>query len=911
MEAESSTQTPENLWLLCSQLMSRTPNTLEKAGSYAWATLRASVLHSLSLLGSSLVSREAAELLLSLLTHISPSFPKQGAATDRKILRRSASTGTESSGMRDSSVAVESDSVSLHVNTDEGDSSRYTNAFASRIRESFTTMTATSSLLAVEAKWADENVAAPALLPFANPSSEAISLGCVWQSIRFQPCSIAQKECVERIISLRKTTSTTSSAPHTTTDIYGTDFNALPLSASCPMEVEEEGALQLTCIKKKSAPVADKGSMATFFNPFAKKANKNSAIKVAGEEERVLVYQFKNSLAIPVRVSQCRLEFDADIGERVKSPTLTFEVPPMASSYKVRFPFTMVPPSAKNGQVEPDKFEVKGIRLSCMNRSFFLPVAPTSEGTDSGDIAIPASNYPHRPKAKVEESTEQKSNLKLEVYPCQPNPKIAYAETDAAVDTDSKIEMGLTDGQVVATPLFRISNYTGPSGGGRIERLQITVVGIPGVQEYVIYDSEGHDATESAETSGDDFLRDLIELENPPAMKIRLVSVKSLNLAAINNSDESSPCQVAFQLAAGHNLGQKMSSETTITIRFKCSGQSTASFEVWRIREIPLNISYIKGPRIASLSLRPDLIEGAYFTDMCKILLSRALRRPPESTDRDDTSDQSETPVSLRIGLDDVVQVCSESILGILVVVNETNEDIVLSRSTGTVGGIEGYPLETLLLHNKVTSRIPVLVPRLPRLDNISELIDAIVERTTLVWETAKAVKSTGHFARGGISIPTEKLQEIIRSTPSIGPSLCQAPCQVDFTINGVKPSREATSVAPGQLLDISVSAQIASWVKRETRDLCTFTFEFFCSYDGHKSGKDSRDHMWCGKVSHSVKGTEKDAALSHSAKIILIRAGKYRLSGCIRIRQKESCETWLAPVASRIVVDPSLTPAQ
>ena len=911
MDGES-TQTPENLWLLCSQLYSRTPNTLEKSGSYAWATLRASVLHSLSLLGSTSVSREAAELLLSLLTEISPNVPSSAAkkkvatakGTSTRTMTRTLSS--QSSGVQDASV--ESDIVgSLRVNTEEGDSSYYTNRFASRIRESFSTMTAASSLLAVEAKWADEHAVPPMLVPLSDPASQVLSLGSVWQVIDFQHCSVSQRECVERIVALRKTTSTASSAPHTTTDIYGTEFNTLPLYVASPMTVEEDKALGLTCVKKKVTPKAETGALATFFNPFAKKSDTFREIRVAGEEERVMVYQFGNSLAIPVRVSQCRLEFEGDIGDRVKSPTLTFEVPAKASSHTVRFPFTMVPPSGDKGDVGSELFTVKGISLSCMNRSFFLPVAPEPKGSEkvSKDLATPASNYPHRTKKAVEETSKEDKTLKLEVFPCQPNPKLAFLDPVAIIDADTKLEIGLTDGQVIATPSFRISNYSGPSGGGKIRRLQISVYGVPGTSESTIYDSETHEQTESADTSGDDFGRDL-EQENPPALKIRLVSIKNLSLSTINESDESSYGQVAFQLAASHNLGQKIQSESTIYIRFKFSGQPTTSSEVWRIREIPIQISYIKGPRIASISLRPDLVQGPEYSQMCEILTCRSagstVQKAEEKTGNPSAAKQ--------VGLDTGVDICSDTILAILVVVNETHEDIILSRSSGAVGGLEGHPLESIMLHSKVTSRIPVVLPRLSRFETSSSLVEALVEKTTLVWETAKAIKSTGQFARGRISVPVERLNDIVSSTPALGPSICESPIQVDLVVNGKAPSSDLVTVAPGQPIDISISAKVSPWVSKEIQEACKFTFEFFCSFQDHKKSNEVRDHMWCGKVRHTISGKE-DAAFSHAAKVLLIQSGRYHLSGCVRISQGEADETWLALVAQEIFVDPALLPAQ
>jgi hypothetical protein len=245
--------------------------------------------------------------------------------------------------------------------------------------------------------------------------------------------------------------------------------------------------------------------------------------------------------------------------------------------------------------------------------------------------------------------------------------------------------------------------------------------------------------------------------------------------------------------------------------------------------------------------------------------------------------------------------------------VNETPEDIVLSRPHGAVGGFDGHPLETLLLHNNVTSKIPVVIPRLPRAESLSDSIEAFVERTTFTWETAQAIKSTGHFARGRISIPPERLRDIFRATSSVGPNLCQAPCNIAFTINSRVVTKDSITVAPGQPMDLSVSAEIAPWVPLDVREKCSFTLELFSSLEGEKTAGQApaRDHMWCGKVRQSFSGNESDGHMVHSAKIVLIQAGTYLLSACVRISQGEAEESWLTPIAAHVLVDPALLPAQ
>jgi hypothetical protein len=943
MTRDSSNQTAEDLWLMACQLYSPKPNDLEKENSYGWATLRASALHALSLQGNSPASQEAAELLLSLLVEMSPNPPGKQEAVTKKKAPSGQKDATELD-MADKPVAARTEperkELPSVVDAEEPEGSYTATAIASKLRYSFTTMTATSTLLAVESRWADEEVIRPVIVPMAGSDISGLSLGAVWSAVDFQKCSAVQKQCIDRILALRKSLHTSSSLRDDTCAIYGTNPDTLPLHISAAMAMDAASFLELQCVKKRNTPKADEGAMSTFFNPYANKGKAAKALptRVSEDEERVILFQFRNSLALPLKVSQCRLVFQGDVNGRVKATKLSFIVPPLAKSFAVHFPFTVVAGPNPSGNI--DTVEVKGISLACMGRTFFLPLR--SQDVDQSamrQLPDPSSMYPYKSTTKKAEK-EEEPNPQIETLPCQPRLQVYFPGSDTPVDTDTALQLSLTDAEVVETPSFRLGNYCGSSGLGKVERLQILVACIPGVSEKLLYDSESPAVEVAPE---DEFINELLHKDNAPPLKVRLLDGTLLSLDNVNKCDkkEARSNAVAFQIATAHNVGEKMPGGTTMSIRFRYCGQSTASMEVWRQRELSVCISYVhfehcrlsrtsfsytsflfhcsyfKGPCISSLSFRPDLSEESAYAGLCARLEKRSPLR-----NNGDQEVARETCMTSRIGVDAGIHVCGKRFVAILTVKNDIGDsDIVLSRKDGDVGGFDGHPFKTVLVHKGVTARIPISIARFPRVHEVgtaSDLVEALTEKTALRWETVRTTTTpasntssgtVGRKAHGLIRVPFGYLQELLSQSV---PRICHPPCTVELTVDGKSASPTPLTVAPGQPIDLAVKVNVASWVPKQVVDGCSLTLEFFSARQGKLAlatvEEKERDHIWCGKVRQAMKLSE--ATKAHTAKVVLIR-GSHSISACARLSQGAADEVWWAPIVATIVVDPTKLPAQ
>ena len=249
------------------------------------------------------------------------------------------------------------------------------------------------------------------------------------------------------------------------------------------------------------------GSIATFFNPYDKikkddKIGKNIITLVAQGEERTIEIEFGNHLNVPLQIPSCRLEFNKNEYVEIEAPSLSFVIPPKASKFVVHFPFVVV----SSNVLEPDHdarmtengsdeakvtFAVVGLRIVTFNRSYtirFDDNISTSYNIGKEQVPMPVSTYRRSihnvPKrAKIRPVT-------LESVPAQPNLLISFSNSPTPLDNSVTVPVHLSDGEIYEIPSFRLENDLGLGGKGKMERLQIVGVGLPGLPEEVLFDTD-------------------------------------------------------------------------------------------------------------------------------------------------------------------------------------------------------------------------------------------------------------------------------------------------------------------------------------------------------------------------------------------------------------------------------------
>jgi hypothetical protein len=327
-----------------------------------------------------------------------------------------------------------------------------------------------------------------------------------------------------------------------------------------------------------------------------------------------------------LEVPSCVLEFDGEGSKHIEAPPLSFTVPAKTKSFAVLFPFIISvaksEPAAPNKNAEskeqvvsaePEIFAVSGLRVTCLNRTFPIRFG-RGDGTNVEDICstqLPpeASRY-QRSKHTQPPKDEQQMVVQLESVPAQPNLLVSFANSQSPMEEDANVPVHLSDGEIYTIPPFRLENDFGRSGMGEIERLQVLAVGLPGIPEETLFDTDALAAslekeedvlTESDEEAEEDF-EELMEIDGLPPLKMK-VNAEGLNLRSINDKSKNKGegSVVTFQIAATHDMGDQLANGGNVRIRFRYRGPSSnPATEIWRKREISLRIIKVKGPRISS-----------------------------------------------------------------------------------------------------------------------------------------------------------------------------------------------------------------------------------------------------------------------------------------------------------------------
>ena len=976
-----------SLWLAVAQLYSKETNHFKEGSNYGWATIRAATLHALSQQGDHTSSEVAAEVLLTLLCDISPDI-----GNDQKLLEALNKSYEEDNRFSDEgsvagSVSSRYTNYSIHTKTRQGQPGRHGFVNAAL---------ASSSLLTVaQAKWAEDEPLATRHLPLVDEGGSIIALNAVLPKIQPLLCARAQRKALSHISDLRHDLPTLSNhaAPKQFV-LYGTKpCIQLPLRIATASIVTSESHLLLERSKAHGFSVkVNMGAMQTFFNPFDKEKKqakkKLAATLVAEGEEREVLIEFDNRLSVPLEIPSCQLEFDKKGYDRIKAPALSFVLPAKAKNFQVRFPFIVIaqprlPKHLENevrtsetslSQNGLDVFEVTGLYVTCLSRSFFIQIGevekdePILDGDETVEsdqlVPNPASLY-QRSKHNRAKKNKDDWKPRVETVPAQPNLHVSFTTSQTAIEDGTTVPVHLSDGEIFTIPSFRLQNNFGPSGLGTMERLQILGVGLPGLPDEVLFDTDALAAAREEEELFDDSDAEdnqeadfdaLMEEDGLPPLKMKAICEK-LSLQSIN---DKSKCQgegsiVTFQIAATHDMGNQLANGGNVRIRFRyCGLSSDPSTEIWRKREVTLRIVRVKGPRISSLTFRSDLSWGSSYSELCQSLAQQKIRREAvvkrweSMRSRGDalgTSTQfqdkdHEESILTRVGMDQGVHVSSDEIVVLMAVANETNSTVILSNRKGRVGGFQGAPMPTVRVTSGVSVKIPVVIPRISRVstddeNGVTDIAAELVANTALQWETVLDVvddcldvsasgvnpkkrttmlepssnAANRKIRQGRVRIPSKCLREIIAEHQSFASRICKPPVTVKVSI-GRLDSEKALQVSKGAPVDTFVEVETAKWVQQELIEKCTLVLEFCCARKNPTMTFDKREYVWIGRVQRVIPWNSDEK--SHRARICFLEDGAFVVSACAKISKEGGAEeTWWAPLAENIEVESSTPTSQ
>ena len=647
-------------------------------------------------------------------------------------------------------------------------------------------------------------------------------------------------------------------------------------------------------------------------------------------------------------------------------------------SFAVHFPFIVgvskskpeiVPPNSGSGEeeattepdmFEPDMFDVTGLLVTSINRTFQIRLKKPEEADENKADADtgaqvkaqlpPSAGTYLRSKHMQPKVDEVQQVVRLESVPAQPNLLVSFAASQSPLDEDASVPVHLSDGEIFTIPPFRLENDFGRSGMGEIERLQVLAVGLPGIPDETLFDTDAQAAAleeeEDVLTESDsecESFESMMECDGLPPLKMKVIA-EGLNLTSINDKSKNKGegSIVKFQVAATHDMGDQLSNGGNVRIRLRYRGPSpNPATEIWRKREVSLRIIRVKGPRISSLTFRSDLSWGSSYSDLCQSLVAQRRRldtqgsresgncrhktlgrshsssigSADQSADLDILmedeleEDEEDDSIIRRVGQDKGVHVCADEVVLLMAVANETSSTIVLSNRKGLVGGFEGSPMPTVRISSGVSVKIPVVIPRIDRFDDegkVTDIAAELVSRTALQWESEAVEEADGSEKikrTGRVRIPSRCLREIIDEHKSFASRICKPPVRLDVSV-GDDPSKSEITLSLGSAVQVDARVTIQDWVPPEVLEKCRVTLEFCCAEKQRKSSSSFPDRLpyfWCGQLRRTVSLTDDSDDKSHLARIAFFQSGIYVVSVVAKISSEETPgieESWWAPHA-------------
>jgi hypothetical protein len=359
----------------------------------------------------------------------------------------------------------------------------------------------------------------------------------------------------------------------------------------------------------------------------------------------------------------------------------------------------------------------------------------------------------------------------------------------------------LSESEIYTTPEIQFIN--GP-GSASIYRLQILTLTSSGVPIQTLYDSSNEISSHGDSTDKKKQLRRgstslMDELNKTHSIQLE-ASNTSISLDSLNNEDAASTISCIIRATSPGAVTQADGS--IIKLRFRYRGQYTRNgLEYWRRKDISFRIVKTKGPRISSITLRPDLSwSGSYGW------LGASKRTPTSQSDAID------------------YQVANEGIVSVIEVVNESSSDIVLTNHSEKVRNLQGGPLSPVRMASGAIVQIPIILPRKSQTqgdDHLSSTVAELSRLTLFDWVSDVAqnmnllIKPVTCDRRGVLRISRSVLEAIGEQRTLIGIPPVEIIVNMDYQ----------EIFHPGDAIKVNVKVKVSG--KVILHDLLLFTALF------------------------------------------------------------------------------------
>lgn len=818
----------------------------------------------------------AGEELLTLLCSI-----RLSAAVSTDTKTETTSADTEKGKQED--TPEESNAGKLHVDNTLPLSTA--NMFAKQLRERVSVMTASSTFLAQQSKWAYDVPAPPIQLPLGPDTQlstpSIVTVNSMWTKPDVESCAAIQTQCIKRISALRSKLSTSSSVDIDKYQIYSDDCSCeSPLSITEFKVVKADAQYGIESSKKKPGGNA---SMATFFNPYENKTTMVREPAIVGEERQASI-SFKSSLCVTIPVTSCELVFSEQVNEFVKTTPVSFKIPPGSNSFEVSFSY-VISNEAFNTH---EDFDIVGTRVTYFGRSAYIPLSESSQ-----------ADQDQRPtQTTVVELKKHLSCLQMQALPCQPRLNVRFADCGAAVE---RLTAVVSSGSLYTSQTFIISSFGDTDMAVDIEQLEVHVSGFPGLNQCLF--ELNSTRTNKNSSNDDDYLdQHLSSGQIPFNMRLKAdhLTMESVNDRGRPRSSTQGQ-SIVFQIATGFD---NIPTSTSLRLRFRYCGRPMETNELWRNYDVELLVNRVDGPSITALSFR----------DFAGDTGLRALeyRFNQDEAERDTTMEnpnplvsfnETETAGALTKYFGTFKSGSrTDNHVFVLVSVLNGSSAVRIAKDSSALGDIEMNPIQAVEAEPHARLDVPMIIPRVDQKAVLQSVLETITSSTTLTW---RAIRGDFGCLHGKIRLSSRPLAEMISRNPLIITKMTKPPFVINCSV-GAKPvcTTPMQLEVGGLAVEVCISAQVSEWVSKSSLDKrFVVSTNLVCRKVGDEYSA-SRGFHWVGMVrrKHSI-GTD---GLNHSASLVFSGEGSYVVSFFTelqRINNGTIEEMWKAPFEQKIVV--------
>jgi hypothetical protein len=383
------------------------------------------------------------------------------------------------------------------------------------------------------------------------------------------------------------------------------------------------------------------------------------------------------------------------------------------------------------------------------------------------------------------------------------------------------------------------------------------------------------------------------------AQSVQIEIVKNnISLDSLNRYDTESTISFAIRGSSPGSL--VVADGSTFKLRFRYRGPSAGNgLEYWRKKDIQFRIVKVKGPRISSITLHPEMSWSDSYSWL------GAIKTPSNNAEEIN------------------YHVANEGIFAVIEIVNESSFDIVIKNQSGKICNLKGEALTPMSMTSGAIIQIPIILPKIRHStqdDYLSTIVMELSKVTLFEW-VSRDLNGPEPFIkpmmveRRGLLQTTHDALEVIgakRKLVSFPPVELAVTClnrseclhtgdSVNISVYVKVSGKRVILLCTFTVFLITLTSLMfgLEWVLGGLGPGCFLSIQLLCyKKDCLEPFSSNNDYLWCGqsKISHSLSIVTD--TITHGARLCFLYPGFFTVTACASFVGTPDCtvnECWLA----------------